>query len=158
MTPKQIRNQIVRRALTDDGIDPRVFEAFDIDPDAEPEGDAELAYPPLVDDDTDDDIIQGVVPFELQVGVLGRMHTLDCRAIYTATLTDDGSFMAICTDVIGECEIAYQILTWQPRTLTDAPRPGWVPIEPGQLFPRDIRLLIRALIENDALRRQENDS
>jgi hypothetical protein len=159
LNPKNIRNHIVRRVLNDDYIDPRVFEALEIDLKVAAEGEEDLVYPTLDEADTEDEIFQGVVPFELQVGVLGRTHTVDCRAVYTATLTDDGSIMAICTDVLGECEVVYQQLTWEPKNVLDQgrdgkPLPRWVPFEPGNLFSREIRLLI----EKDALEQQESDS
>lgn len=163
MSPKQIRNQLVRRLLTDDSIDPRVFKALGIDPCAKAEGETELAYPPLDDGRTEDDTFRGVVPFEVHVGVLGRTHTFDCRAIYSATLMDDGSIEAIYSDVLGDCEVAYEMLTWEPRELFGRGQdrllqPRWVPLEPGQLFPRELHMLVRALIERDALRLQESDA
>jgi hypothetical protein len=158
-----IRNQIAHRVMTDDGIDPRVFDAYGIDPSAKAEGETPLAYPHLDDVKPDDEVYRGVVPFEVQVGVLGRTHTFDCRAIYTATLTDDGSIEALCADVLGECEVTYQLLTWEPKSpfgkgCDRLPLPRWVPLDPGTLFPRELRLLVLALIENDAIRQQESDS
>lgn len=166
MSPQQVRNQIARRILTDDHIDPRVLEAFGIDLSAKAEGEAEPVHPPLDDPNTEDEIYRGVVPFEVQVSVSGLTHTFDCRAVYTATLTDDGSLFAIGSDVLGECQINYQILTWEPKARFGAkargsdglPLPRWVPLEPGQLFPHELRMLVRAMIERDAWQQQESDT
>lgn len=163
MTPKQIQNQIIRQILESEELDDRLLEMFAIEPMQTVEGDAREAYPELDDPDTEDEVYHGVVPFEVQIGILGQNHTIDCRAVYTATLVDDGSIYAIADDVLGECEIEYQMITRAPtfdkafaayRDGRPFP-PRWESFEPGSLLPWTLRMVVRGLIQEDAIQQQE---
>jgi hypothetical protein len=148
--PRQFRNQLVYRVINDDELPPQALAAFAIDPDIAAEG-AEPRYPDL--DADDEQVYRGIVEFEVQVGVLGRSHTIDCRAVYAATLTDDGSLDALVGGaVLDEREIDLQRLEWRPGNPT---RPRWVPFEPGPLFSDEIWTLLDVLIEKDAIAQSE---
>jgi len=148
--PRQFRNQLAYRVINDDDLPSQVLAAFAIDPDIAAEG-AEPRYPDL--DADDNDIYHGVVEFEVQVGVLGRSHTIDCRAVYAATLTNDGSLDALMGGgVLDEREIVLQRLEWQPGNPT---RARWAPFEPGPLFSDEIWTLLDVLIEKDAIAQSE---
>lgn len=163
MTPKQIQNQIIRQILESEEFDDRLLEMFAIEPTVKISGEEIETYPELDDPDTDDDIYQGQVPFEVQVGILGQTHTIDCRALYSATLVNDGSIDAILDGVLGECEIEYQMITRSPtfdkafaayRDGRPFP-PRWQSFEPGPLLPWTLRMLVRELVHADAIRQQD---
>jgi hypothetical protein len=161
---KQIRNQIVRRALTDQAFDPRLFELLGIDPNGKAKGEEITTYPELDDFnlEEDDSVVHGTVPFELQVGVLGVVHTFDCRVVYSAALGDDGSITAIFTDVLGECAVQYQRLTWSPiergQIVSSYSGPKWIDFQPDFYLAPEIRQLLLGLIEADALHQLQIDA
>jgi hypothetical protein len=150
--PRQFRNQLAYRIINEDNVlPPQVLSAFGINPNMGAEG-AAPDYPCLEAGD-DNDIYHGVVEFEVQVGVLGRSHTIDCRAVYAATLTNDGSLDALMGGgVLDEREIVLQRLEWQPGNPT---RARWAPFEPGPLFSDEIWTLLDVLIEKDAIAQSE---
>lgn len=146
MRPRQFRNQLAHRIINDDGVPPEVLAAYGIDPRMEAEG-AEPTWPDR--GLNEDDAYHGVVEFEVQISVLGRSHTIDCRALYTATLTDDGSVDALVQGgVLDEREIVLQRLDWKAGNPS---RARWVPFGPGPLFSDEIWTLLDVLIEKDAL-------
>jgi hypothetical protein len=149
VSPSQLRNELARRILNEDDFDPAIPQLLGVDLQAATRGEKVTDFPPLPGVD-DDEVYRGVVEFELQVSVMGRMQTFDCRAIYSTTLVNDGSIMALCMDVLGECEVAYQRLLWEP-----AGSSRWVPLDAGDLLAPDTRRTIEAMILHDALDQQE---
>ncbi|WP_067677097.1 hypothetical protein [Tsuneonella dongtanensis] len=154
---------MIRQVLERDEVDNRLLKFFDLDPSAGVEGEVPASYPELVDPDTEDEVYYGTVPFEIQVGIMGQTHTIDCRAVYSATLVQDGSIQALLDGVLGDCEIEYQMITRMPRPGIGilgyrdgrplAPR--WQSFEPGPLLPWDLRMMVRAFVERDAARQAE---
>lgn len=149
MSPIQLRNELARRILDEDDLDPAIPQLLGVDLHVPTKGERVTNFPPLPGVD-DDEVYQGVVEFEVQVSVMGRMQTFDCRAIYSTTLVNDGSIMALCMDVLGECEVAYERLQWEP-----AGSARWVPLDAGDLLAPDTRRTIEAMILHDALGQQE---
>lgn len=163
MTPRQIQNQIIRQILESEELDTRLLEMLAIEPNMKIAGEKIETYPELDDPDTEDEVYQGVVPFEVQIGILGQTHTIDCRAVYTATLVDDGPIYASTDDLLGECEIEYQMITRAPtfdkafaayRDGRPFP-PRWQSFEPGSLLPWTLRMVVRGLVQDDAIRQQD---
>lgn len=149
MSPSQLRNELARRILDEIELDPAIPQLLGVDLRAPTTGEKITHFPSLRGVD-EEEIYQGVVEFELQVGVMGRVQTFDCRAIYTATLIDDGSITAMCMDVLGECEVAYQRLMWEPNGTA-----RWVPLDPGDLLAPETRRTIEAMILHDAQQQQD---
>lgn len=149
MSPIQLRIELARRILEEVDLDPSIPQLLGVDLQAATKGEKVTDFPPLVGCD-DEEVYHGVVEFELQVSVMGRMQTFDCRAIYSATLVNDGSITALCMDVLGECEITYQRLMWEP-----AGSSRWLPLDAGDLLAADTRRTIEAMILHDAHQQQE---
>lgn len=163
MMPNHILTEIARRlpAAGPEQID-AIATAVGIDCDlaADPPPSIEVAAPnPLLHMPPDAEVLQGAVPFEMKLIVLGHEVTQTCRAVFSATLADDvDRRTGKPIRIVGHVAIDWQVLDWRDRDQVDeetgehplAPAPIWTDDFEG-LLPTAVPGLILDLIEAQAV-------
>lgn len=118
----------------------------------------EAAPSPFLHMPPDAVVLQGAVPFEMKLIVLGHEVTQTCRAVFSATLADDvDRHTGRPIRILGHVAMNWQILDWRDRDQVDeetgehplAPVPVWTDDFEG-LLPTAVAPLILDMIEEKA--------
>ena len=163
MTPNYILSEIgLRLRDASPGQIKKVANAVGIDLSAatEPHPSIEDAAPALNGSKpSGGNVVQGALPFEMKLTVLGQEVTQTCRAVFSALLVDDVDRRTNePIRILGQIEINWQVLDWRDLDCLDeetgehlrAEAPAWTDHFEG-LLPISVPVVILDLIEQQAV-------